>query len=206
MQLEEFLALIVPWEIDGGYIRIEWHRPDTDKWHGRACQTVEDILRILEAIKNNEYNIFICLSAQSDPGRRFAKNALGMSGIWADADVKPGKEGHYATVNEAISAILNFCAAIGIPLPSIIVRSGGGVHAYWLSKITLLVDKWRQFANGLKAAALQAEPRLLIDTAVTIDAARILRMPGTLNCKYTPPVLVEIEQEQSPGRKYDFDV
>src|SRR5215470_17714246 len=72
--------------------------------------------------------------------------------------------------------------------PSIVVRSGGGVHAYWLLREPMLLceeaarakDLLRRLARHLGGDLSAAEP------------ARILRLPGSWNFKYTPPRPVEM--------------
>ena len=70
------------------------------------------------------------------------------------------------------------------PLPSIVVASGGGVHAYWALRDPVGPDE-AEAANRQLAVAVDADLRC-------VDAARILRLPGTLNHKTDPPRAVEI--------------
>lgn len=76
------------------------------------------------------------------------------------------------------------------PPPSILVDSGGGYHLYWL-----FVEPWimggdndREHAKRLQAAWVAYAGG---DKAVK-DLARVLRVPGTHNYKYTPAPQVEI--------------
>lgn len=66
--------------------------------------------------------------------------------------------------------------------PSIILKSGGGIQGYFLSKEPIQGDDlWRLKAiNKALANYLGADPQ-------SVDLARILRVPGTKNVKYTPP-------------------
>ncbi len=87
------------------------------------------------------------------------------------------------------------------PTPSVIVHSGGGIHAYWLLKDTYTItdDFVRECIDGIQKRwqALQGG-----DKGVN-DLARVLRIPGTLNHKYTPARLVEIK-EWHLDRLYDL--
>ncbi len=70
-----------------------------------------------------------------------------------------------------------------LPLkPSIILKSGGGIQGYFISKEPIMgEDLWRLKAiNKALANYLGADPQ-------SVDLARILRVPGTKNVKYTPP-------------------
>lgn len=80
---------------------------------------------------------------------------------------------------DAIAALEEFD-----PVPSMIVNSGRGRHAYWsLAEPAAPVDV--EQANRRLAAHLGA------DLAAT-DCARILRPPGSFNHKTNPPLPVEI--------------
>jgi len=80
---------------------------------------------------------------------------------------------------EAMSSLRRFS-----PTPSIVVRSGSGLHAYWPILPPLGAAETRA-ANRRLARALGA------DMAAT-DAARILRPPETFNHKTGSPVPVEV--------------
>ncbi len=74
--------------------------------------------------------------------------------------------------------------------PSVIIGSGGGFHCYWL------LDEPFQLATNLTrevATALQARWTTFVkaDPAVS-DVARVLRVPGTHNQKYSSRPLVTI--------------
>ena len=70
------------------------------------------------------------------------------------------------------------------PVPSVIVRSGGGYHCYWLLNNTANVTP----ANRAEIASIQ---RAWVDYIHgddgAKDLARVLRVPGTQNFKYSPP-------------------
>jgi hypothetical protein len=73
------------------------------------------------------------------------------------------------------------------PRPHMLVSSGGGYHAYWLLRDPIDDPRRLREANRLLAEALGADPQ-------AVDAARILRPPGTLNFKteYGRPRPVEL--------------
>lgn len=148
-------------------------------------------------------NIYFCISHQElDDGRRDREHAVGLFCIPIDMDVKPNDPKCYATDTEAAIKLLQFCDAVGIPYPSLLVRSGGGLHGYWLSIRVLKVEEWQPYADAVKAAAKKAG--LKFDATCTGDAARVLRVPDTSNWKYDPPRLVKLIQPACTGAKYDF--
>lgn len=74
--------------------------------------------------------------------------------------------------------------------PSMVVQSGGGIHLYWMlrepvkkSDIATTEDVNHRIADQLGG-----------DHA-SCDAARILRIPGTLNRKYSPARLCEVAEQ-----------
>src|SRR3954454_15290494 len=89
--------------------------------------------------------------------------------LWADCDG-----------DQAVAALNAFD-----PAPSIVIASGSGTncHAYWPLQPPLRIDDLEP-ANRRLAHALGADP-------ASADAARILRVPGTLSHKPQPPTAVE---------------
>ena len=203
MDTRGFLAAVVPWD-SGGYVTVNWQRPD-GIWPGRSCQSVEAALRIIDDIKRGPNNVFFCLSTQRvNSGKRSRANAMALRSLFMDIDIDPnddtGKK--YKSLEEAVAQLLYFCQLVEIPPPSIIIFTGGGIHVYWYSNRTLPVDEWQRYADALKAAALNAG--LKIDPVVTADAARVLRVPGTLNHKYNPPRRVQFIEVYCTSIQHDF--
>lgn len=119
---------------------------------------------------------------QSPDGKmvlRTQSNAKSMKSLFVDIDV--GDKKSYSTQGEAINGLRKFCDNTGVPAPSCLISSGSGLHAYWTLNVSMDTAKWQPLATALKDAALAKGFK--IDPAVTGDAARILRLPGTLNFK-----------------------
>lgn len=115
---------------------------------------------------------------------RTATGAISLRALFLDIDVGAQKavEGKgYATTAEAMQALKDFCLSNELPVPYVVLSGEGGLHVYWPLKDALPVEKWLQYAKGLKnrcsASGLRA------DHVVTADAARVLRLPGTFNRK-----------------------
>ena len=86
--------------------------------------------------------------------------------------------------------------------PSFLFNSGGGIHIYWLLKAPASKEEIPQVENFLKRLTFYFSG----DMGST-DASRILRIPKTLNYKYTPPREVTI-MVFKPEKEYnlsDFD-
>jgi P4 family phage/plasmid primase-like protien len=183
-------------------------KPWTPGW---PFKTVDDALSRINWTESNDrfFNAWVCMSQQIECAKsqktgkpkalRKALNATYFKAIWVDVDVKAGSARHYATQGDAWAAISAFYKKVGLPKPSIIVDSGGGLHIYWTSDRPLSLDEWRPYAAGLKALLLQEGVKC--DAGLTTDAARILRVPGTFNHKYDPPREVKLLH---CGKDYDF--
>lgn len=70
--------------------------------------------------------------------------------------------------------------------PSIIIDSGGGFHTYWLlnEPFYFTLDHERERAKRVQAAWVS---HVGADDG-SKDLARVLRLPGTFNFKYLPPI------------------
>lgn len=73
---------------------------------------------------------------------------------------------------------------------SYVVQSGGGFHAYCMLKEPAGPDEFQQVEAINRGLAKSVGGDLC-----ATDAARILRLPGTMNWKYTPPRLVRVRHE-----------
>jgi hypothetical protein len=201
LSLKRFFELVVPWDV-GGYLSIHWLLPGG--MPGRSCRTVDDALNTVAELARGKVNIYFCLSRQKlNAGHRDRDNALALCSVWMDLDIDPDNPKKYATIEEALANLFLFCDQLGIPRPSILVASGHGLHAYWLSDRTLTVEEWQPYADALKTAA--RNKNLKIDASVTGDAARVLRVPGTTNYKKPDaPKPVRLLQRYCNEVRHDF--
>jgi len=85
----------------------------------------------------------------------------------------------------------------GLPTPSLVVDTGGGWHAWWILTEPCTDPDAAQRARAAVCGTLKRNAATLgvhVDTGVTTDAARILRVPGTWNRKGEPtPVRILTE-------------
>jgi hypothetical protein len=87
-------------------------------------------------------------------------------------------------------------------LPSVIIDSGGGYHCYWLLDVPYVLDTpaARQRAKDIQARWVA----LVSGDDDAKDLSRVLRLPGTLNYKYTPARPVTFERAEF-DRLYTLD-
>ena len=120
--------------------------------------------------------------------------ARAVRGLWADLDVK---DKAYKSQDEALAHIDALVADGSLPEPTVRVSSGNGVHLHWILDRELSPQEWsvlaRPFSDYLKSLGIHH------DTNCTVDVVRVLRLPGTLNCKDPAnPLPVEIVGQMLP--------
>lgn len=215
-----YLARVLPWPQDGdepAYINLHWSLTKNDQrgkpiWTGRAVRSVDEAVRALDfALKGRDTkDIYVCLSTQrraqekvSGKGFKYfapirgQDNAVALKSLFLDIDAKPGPNG-YANMDEAVRAFAKFVKDMDLPKPSIMVRSGGGLHVYWTLERALTPHDWQPLANALAEAT--KVHGLKCDTQCTIDSARVLRVPDTFNRKTDEERPVRVA-----GTPTDFD-
>lgn len=143
----------------------------------------------LQSGKTNVY-FGVCLRKAKWPkGKRGnEKDALSSWVVWVDIDFK------VIPREKALKLVKEF-----VHKPSIIVKSGGGVHCYWLLK---------EPATG-EALAIVKRVNKKIRLALngdrqSVDLARVLRVPGSQNVKYEPSRPCEISWWK-PDVRYTLD-
>lgn len=135
----------------------------------------------------------------------------GIVGAWIDIDV--GDAGHKKRGGqlpnppdyETAESLLD---KIGIK-PSLVVRTGGGVHAYWLFQEPWIFETPAERAEAItilrgfqKTFMLLAQSRgFSIDG--THDLSRVLRVPGTVNWKLGPEKPRKCEIHYLGSERYD---
>lgn len=198
-----FLQKVLPWGEPGAFFNLHWKTTKLDRfnkpiWNSRAYLTPDEMLNGLSWVTRlpDAKDVYVCMSAQSKcdertsgkgnkyrMGIRGTMNAVALKSLYIDVDVK---EGAYPTTEDALRAFQKFLQDSGMPMPTAVVATGsGGFHAHWTLVQALKREKWQLLANAL-ARCVQVHG-LIADTQCTIDAARVLRVPETLNYKVELP-------------------
>lgn len=120
---------------------------------------------------------------------RTQENARSARDFFFDLDVghdEPNKPPKYLTQKDALTDLLRFIEATGLPKP-MVVSSGSGLHVHWLIDQELDSNtEWFTHAARLKQLALHY--KMKIDTSRTTDTASMLRVAGTFNRKKNKPI------------------
>jgi hypothetical protein len=187
----EFFSRVLPWHSPEtpGFCSIVWRNPKWERgFDGKPYARLKDFMAgrdWLVAHPSVATDIWFHtgqeLTAPDGKTVRTRPNTALMKSIFLDIDVK---EGGYDSIPEALDALTAFCKTVQIPLPSAIVASGSGLQPYWISDRPLSVSEWQPYAEGMRA--LTVKHGLKCDAGVTVDAARVLRVPSTINNKTDP--------------------
>lgn len=224
--LQEFFAKILPWPTDGepaAYLNLHWtldklnERTGKPIWTGRAVQSPQEAAKTVKwAVSlSDTRDLYFCTSTQrealpkkSKTGREYLspirsqQNAVALKSLFLDIDAKGADKGGYDSLAEAATALQQFITKIELPKPTAIVTSGGGIHAYFVFDRALTVHTWQELSFALAEAA--KAHGLKADVQVTIDAARILRVPYSRNWKLDAPRPVGLARDHV-GDVYSYD-
>lgn len=156
-----------------GYIGIL----DIEEWSQRYFNNTEELLRLVDTNKLS-CNLYISMACYESPDlKRTQDNASKLCSFWLDLDSHGG--GKYESPNEALEDLEKFVAHYALPHPSYIHHTGHGIHAVWATSAMMPPNEWLPTAQALREIA--EEFGLDIDGEVTTDAARVLRIPYTIN-------------------------
>ncbi len=145
-------------------------------------------VKLSKKLSEEGWDVYFACSEYKTPENRCASNVAGACAFLMDIDCGEDKATAgkgYRTKDEARCAITTFRETTGLPYPTHIVDSGSGLHVYWRFDCLLPRDDWKVSAKKLKKLTKACDFKA--DDARTADIASVLRVPGTLNYKYSPP-------------------
>ena len=161
------------------------------------CSTYEDAEDAIDKLKNQNRNVYFGVAKYKDGTSRVKDNVLALKAFWVDLDcgedkavvnATTGRPKGYIDQTTAITALRKFCKDTSLPIPYL-VNSGRGIHAYWVMDRDLTREEWEPVTAKFKELCysnnLHADPSVF-------EAARILRVPNTVNYKSDPPLPVSV--------------
>lgn len=168
----EFLADVLPSPGNGMYCTVEL---STTRKEHQFVSNLEEIKPHVKRWLGKQRDIYFAL-ATFEGNRRRAENAVSIRSIFIDMDGYESKKAAALALSEFLSK--TGLDSFGSPH---IVASGGGLHCYWPLTEDADITTWKPIAENFKRLCHQEN--LAIDMTVTADAARVLRIPGTMNFK-----------------------
>lgn len=190
MQPLDFLAAVLP--SSGFYCVAEF---DTPRREHVFLSDIREIPSAANVFVQKGLHSYFGLAAYKTKDNRTADNARVLKSLFIDVDL--GDKKRYKTRKEAAQAFEEFMLKTGMSTlgQPIVVSSGGGYHIYWPLTEEAEVARWKPVAENFKR--LLKQEGMEIDWNCTADAARVLRVPGTLNFKFNPPKPVKLLGEGS---------
>ncbi len=146
------------------------------RFHERHFRDVDEALQLIKGFGINS-DIWVSMATYSNPEiSRSKKNAESLNAMWIDVDAHVGSK--YSTVQDVKHAVALFIDFTALPPPNLVHLTGHGMHALWVFDQSISTERWQPVASNLQELtsrlSLGADP-------ITADAARILRVPGTMN-------------------------
>ena len=198
---QEFLGAVLPQ--DGIYCVAGITEPDPDTGKKTIDQRfvggVDEIIKNSQELVENEINAYVALatfkqSVRNQPSVQWVKS------FWLDLDC--GETKPYATQEDGLDALDEFLDQANLPAP-MLINSGNGIHVYWTLAESITKDEWHPVASMLHNAC--GHYGLDVDTQITCDSARILRIPDTTNFKDPDnPKAVTVYQWTTPVAFSEF--
>ena len=215
-----FLARVLAQPGEGRFATIHFRMPSPNQpgdfiFPGQACVSYEEAMQSVRQYHKEEKDVYFCTSLQGEKGEEFryprgrfrAKrrraNSAGHKVLFVDIDVgKKDKKANepigYQSTEEAFEALETFGQALGIGAKIAVYSGSGGIHAYWPLDRAIPTQEYQPLADAFTSLALSTG--LQFDSQCSVNAACILRVPGTYNYKGTPKpvVLLVCEEEDIP--------
>ena len=172
-----------------GYLGIA----DQEGWAQRHFKSTDELLLLLDELKP-DCSLYISMACyESSTIKRTQDNAANLCSFWLDLDSHGG--GKYQAPEEALADLERFIDHSNLPVPSYIHHTGHGIHAVWATDKIMPPNEWLPTAQALRELA--EDFGLDVDGEVTTDAARVLRIPNTINFRDRavpiPTKLLEVE-------------
>jgi Domain of unknown function (DUF927) len=176
MNTLEFLQRVLP--TTGFFCTTVINGPNPEDRKQGFFASVDDLAKAVQGLSNRGDNTYFAISTFSEKGSRKQDNVHATKVVALDVDCGPKKP--YADWRDGVRALSEFIRNAVLPRP-LIVRSGNGLHVYWILDTELPPEKWKPLAEGLKAAV--AQHGFKVDAGLTANSSLVLRPVGTINPK-----------------------
>jgi CHC2 zinc finger len=212
--IQRFFEVLYP-DVGDGYLVLSWPSPTRrhkdgrqaleSSWHNLATTGLDRIAaRAMTLARTHSVYFGVALqhpSRQPNPFQRSQNaSAYVLPGFYFDLDLASGAHAASALPTKAAQA-MGFLHALPAP-PSLVLHTGGGLHAYWLfeTPLSLTTDAERTAVSQVLRQFAYTVCKAGTAHGWTLDAlrdlARVLRPPGTINHKYGRRVQVLTETDE----------
>jgi hypothetical protein len=197
-----------------GYVEVAYFKGRSKRaMHIPVDEFIADPTPLLE-LPPQRFDVYLgCVTTNEAPefGRGKNRHRLDVPGAWLDLDVET--DGHHRPRGDGRRHLRDQAEALellkmsGLPEPTALIHSGGGLYAWWLFDQPLVLqddDADRAAALSLSAAINQhvssvAADRLDVGVDKVGDVVRVLRPPGVFNWKNPlaakPVQLLSLDEE-----------
>lgn len=145
----------------------------------------------VESIKDKDFHMYFGVALRKDSHGGGKKNVGCCTAVYADVDFK-----------DVEPDVVRKLLAEFPCKPSIVVKSGNGLHVYWLMKEPLMESSFPRLETLNRAMLKHLRAQI-----GTQDCSRVLRVPGTANIKkkYADPKPVTTVSYWHPEWRYTLD-
>jgi hypothetical protein len=149
-----YLEHVLPWPQgeEDGFIIVS-HTMGKGHWVDEAvCTSLEALAAIRRrAADPRTVGVFTSQARMRphDRRKRSADLACAFDGVWLDLDAKDFGKPEESIVDKfdrIVKELKAFRRAVTLPFPSVLVWSGGGMHAYWLTATIMSKAQWMRLS------------------------------------------------------------
>ena len=152
---------------------------------------VAPIVKFIGSHDRNRRGMFFCVATLAKGSPTRDKTTVRETiGLHADIDFKSVAEDE-PTIRAKIATLR--CQ------PTVIVRSGGGLHLYWLFRESINTQEYLELLEG----ALRRLADIVAGDIKVCEVSRLMRLPGSHNSKYGD--MREVVCERLDGPRYELD-
>ena len=169
-----------------------WTKQDKRSYSFELPAEIKKAAAMAVSLAKQKKDVYFGVTPSKTPysgssGRGKADDSTALTALWADVDLASGVHSGKSNNPPDIATVKTLLK--GHKLPSIAVKSGGGLHFYWLldEPFPITDDESRKKAAELAEGWQQSIRSVFAAQGYTLDAtadlARLLRVPGTFNYK-----------------------
>lgn len=201
MNTQEFLEALFE-SADESLFAHLWTLPDK-KTYSFSVSDLDAMAEKAIQLSEEDKEVYVCVGLTDSPlpsGSRTSRaNVTAIPGLWADIDIR-----HDAHKSKNLPETIEEAKAIIPPQfpPSLLVHSGHGLQVWWVYREPDAPDGLCERLQAVMRGKATLHGWTL---DATHDAARVLRVPGTVNHKSKPVPVQVLEKSDIRYNPEDFD-